>query len=465
MPRNSRKQPRKCGKRSLGSDLCSFDKRVLRRRRRRARMDTIRFICGADLPPASAATRIRRSTARQPPSDSETPTFSTAVGAKACWQQPATLPPHPYHALGIGSSVMAHPSSPLEALLLLLALLALTLTPVASAPRRPHIILIIADDLGYPLRAGEPRGLPLQERTLAQRLRARGYATHLVGKWHLGAHRSAFLPTRRGFDSHFGYRNGYERTFTEMVSQLDESVGTVLDALRETGMLNNSIVVGRLRAPRTPYAHPLHVSDWAATLLAAADEAAPDHPPSDDGDGDIFAGVSHWHALSAPADEEVPAPRESLLLNVDDVIGLSGVLAGRWKYVEGTHDSGAYDGHLGAPARGAPYPAYDAQATADAARALGLDDNVTAADVLRTLAAGAVSCNGLQEDPCETRDASAQQPAQLQRLRALLGAFRAQQAPQLNAPVDPRADPALHGGVWAPWLDGEDEDEVDGIDR
>ncbi|GLH09331.1 Uncharacterized protein GBIM_14425, partial [Gryllus bimaculatus] len=359
MPRNSRKQPRKCGKRSLGSDLCSFDKRVLRRRRRRARMDTIRFICGADLPPASAATRIRRSTARQPPSDSETPTFSTAVGAKACWQQPATLPPHPYHALGIGSSVMAHPSSPLEALLLLLALLALTLTPVASAPRRPHIILIIADDL------------------------------------------------------------------------LDESVGTVLDALRETGMLNNSIVV--------------FISD----------------------NGGMTAGMHHNTGSNWPfrADEEVPAPRESLLLNVDDVIGLSGVLAGRWKYVEGTHDSGAYDGHLGAPARGAPYPAYDAQATADAARALGLDDNVTAADVLRTLAAGAVSCNGLQEDPCETRDASAQQPAQLQRLRALLGAFRAQQAPQLNAPVDPRADPALHGGVWAPWLDGEDEDEVDGIDR
>ncbi|GLH09332.1 Arylsulfatase B, partial [Gryllus bimaculatus] len=435
MPRNSRKQPRKCGKRSLGSDLCSFDKRVLRRRRRRARMDTIRFICGADLPPASAATRIRRSTARQPPSDSErhgSPVVpaggaAAASGAVGPDIDPCCIcpPPPTHHSHHCRRSGMQ----------------------------------------GYPLRAGEPRGLPLQERTLAQRLRARGYATHLVGKWHLGAHRSAFLPTRRGFDSHFGYRNGYERTFTEMVSQLDESVGTVLDALRETGMLNNSIVVGRLRAPRTPYAHPLHVSDWAATLLAAADEAAPDHPPSDDGDGDIFAGVSHWHALSAPADEEVPAPRESLLLNVDDVIGLSGVLAGRWKYVEGTHDSGAYDGHLGAPARGAPYPAYDAQATADAARALGLDDNVTAADVLRTLAAGAVSCNGLQEDPCETRDASAQQPAQLQRLRALLGAFRAQQAPQLNAPVDPRADPALHGGVWAPWLDGEDEDEVDGIDR
>ncbi|GLH09333.1 uncharacterized protein GBIM_14425, partial [Gryllus bimaculatus] len=365
MPRNSRKQPRKCGKRSLGSDLCSFDKRVLRRRRRRARMDTIRFICGADLPPASAATRIRRSTARQPPSDSERHGSPVVPAGGAAAASGAVGP---------------------------------DIDPCCICPPPP---------------------------------------TH---------------------HSHHCRRS-------EMVSQLDESVGTVLDALRETGMLNNSIVVGRLRAPRTPYAHPLHVSDWAATLLAAADEAAPDHPPSDDGDGDIFAGVSHWHALSAPADEEVPAPRESLLLNVDDVIGLSGVLAGRWKYVEGTHDSGAYDGHLGAPARGAPYPAYDAQATADAARALGLDDNVTAADVLRTLAAGAVSCNGLQEDPCETRDASAQQPAQLQRLRALLGAFRAQQAPQLNAPVDPRADPALHGGVWAPWLDGEDEDEVDGIDR
>ena len=46
-------------------------------------------------------------------------------------------------------------------------------------------------------------GLPAQEITLAEALRDAGYATGIVGKWHLG-HRPEYLPTRHGFDSWFG---------------------------------------------------------------------------------------------------------------------------------------------------------------------------------------------------------------------------------------------------------------------
>jgi len=47
-------------------------------------------------------------------------------------------------------------------------------------------------------------GLPMAEKTLADRLRDAGYATGIVGKWHLGG-TAEFHPQRRGFDEFFGF--------------------------------------------------------------------------------------------------------------------------------------------------------------------------------------------------------------------------------------------------------------------
>lgn len=52
----------------------------------------------------------------------------------------------------------------------------------------------------YPNSVG---GLPDSEVTLAQAMKSKGYATAIVGKWHLGS-RPQFLPTHRGFDEYFG---------------------------------------------------------------------------------------------------------------------------------------------------------------------------------------------------------------------------------------------------------------------
>src|SRR5436190_23488232 len=46
-------------------------------------------------------------------------------------------------------------------------------------------------------------GISSNEVTLAQILKARGYATAIYGKWHLGDS-PQFLPTRHGFDDYFG---------------------------------------------------------------------------------------------------------------------------------------------------------------------------------------------------------------------------------------------------------------------
>lgn len=61
----------------------------------------------------------------------------------------------------------------------------------------------------FPDSAG---GLPASEVTIAEALKAKGYATACVGKWHLG-HLPQYLPTKQGFDSYFGipYSNDMDR--------------------------------------------------------------------------------------------------------------------------------------------------------------------------------------------------------------------------------------------------------------
>src|SRR5688572_25228765 len=140
----------------------------------------------------------------------------------------------------------------------------------SAQEKRPNIILIVGDDMGYadigvhgcrdiptphidalaaagvrctsgyvsgpycsPTRAGlltgryqtrfghefnpggaAGMGLPVTETTIADRLKATGYATGLVGKWHLGG-AEKYQPQQRGFDEFFGFLGGAHSYFPD----------------------------------------------------------------------------------------------------------------------------------------------------------------------------------------------------------------------------------------------------------
>ena len=174
-------------------------------------------------------------------------------------------------------------------LTLLIWTIALTSLSCSSPPPRPNLIILFSDDAGYadfgfqgstlirtphldelaesgirfssgyvtasvcsPSRAGmltgryqqrfghelnlpgqpdpnvpdSARGLPLSERTIADLLSDAGYATGLIGKWHLGLE-DHFHPTQRGFDEFFGMRKGSGPYFTGRNSGIENGMTLV----------------------------------------------------------------------------------------------------------------------------------------------------------------------------------------------------------------------------------------------
>ena len=75
-------------------------------------------------------------------------------------------------------------------------------------------------------------GMPATEITLAEQLKSAGYATGMVGKWHLG-HKEEFLPTNNGFDDYYGIPYSNDMDFTGKFTSIEEYFGRYTDTYRE----------------------------------------------------------------------------------------------------------------------------------------------------------------------------------------------------------------------------------------
>ncbi|WP_431170900.1 sulfatase family protein [Robiginitalea biformata] len=67
-------------------------------------------------------------------------------------------------------------------------------------------------------------GMPASEITLAEQLKKAGYATGMVGKWHLG-HKEEYLPPNHGFDDYFGIPYSNDMDFTGQFASYQDYFG------------------------------------------------------------------------------------------------------------------------------------------------------------------------------------------------------------------------------------------------
>ncbi|XP_041378318.1 arylsulfatase B-like [Gigantopelta aegis] len=465
---------------------------------------------------------------------------------------------------------------------------------VTTQTTKPHIVFIIADDLGwndigfhnpeikspnidklateglilnssyvqplcspsrsaimtgyYPFKMGlqhlvilpyQPVCVPLNITLLPEALRDLGYATHMVGKWHLGFCSWNCTPTYRGFDSFFGYYNADEdyythtvddyldlrdnktparnlngtystnyfaslatdiinrhnksqplflylpfqavhepievpkryedlypniqnegrRKFSGMVSALDEAVGNVTSALKQNGMLDDTLIFftadnggwipyygnnyplrggkftiyeggtrtvafingKRLQNSGTVYEGLMHAIDWMPTIVAAAG-GIPDNSRD---------GMNLWSDLNNGS----LSGRKEFVYNLDShfppLEGHAALRMGDYKMVEG------YPGEFpdwykpqqlpeDSPIKQdkfekKPYPWYQYQLF------------------------------NIKDDPTEHNDLSTKLPDILAKMKARLNEYKKQMVPP-NFPIlpDPKSDPALYNNTWSP---------------
>ncbi|XP_078610510.1 arylsulfatase B-like [Branchiostoma floridae x Branchiostoma japonicum] len=372
----------------------------------------------------------------------------------------------------------------------------------------------------------KPQGVPTKYTFLPEKLREQGYATHMVGKWHLGFCNWNYTPTRRGFDSFYGYygaeenyythswpgegpvngidlrdneevvtdkggqygpyfftdrvvdkienhpteqplfmylpfqnvhrpldvpdkyrdmypdENGDRKTLLGMVSALDDNVGRIVEAMKDAGLWDNTLLIfstdnggwpenagnndpfkggkftlweGGTRGvafvhgnmlEKTGYTNNemIHAVDWFPTILAAAG-------------GTPGRGIDGMNQLDTILKGE-KSPRDEFVYNIDEEIPSlkqGAIRVGDYKLI---------DGYVGKDDNGRPE-------------------------------VGTWLFN-LKEDPTETTNLAASMPTKLKEMQARLEDYKLSMVPAINPRRNPRSLPIYWDGAWSPgWCQAE----------
>ncbi|XP_017072197.1 arylsulfatase B [Drosophila eugracilis] len=311
---------------------------------------------------------------------------------------------------------------------------------------------------------------------------------------------------------HAHIKDPKRRTYAGMISSLDKSVAQTIAALKENGMLNNSIILlysdngaptlgihsnagsnypyrgqkespweGGIRSAGVLWSpllkeqgyvsnQAIHAIDWLPTLAGAAGVSLPQDLQLD--------GLNLWPSLSG---KEEPKPR-TMIHVLDEVFGYSSYMRDSLKYVNGSSFEGQYDHWLGELEANEDDPLsgnYGQHVLASEVQRILGNQGLTEDRILEMRNEATEVCPSIEgqnpldpqfkceplkgdcffdlaTDPCERYNLAQLYPLQLKELADEVEQIRRTAIPSARvAKSDKRADPAYHNGNWEWWNNTE----------
>ena len=267
-------------------------------------------------------------------------------------------------------------------------------------------------------------------------------------------------------------QNPQRKAYCGMVTALDEAIGKVINALKATGLMNDTLIIftadnggipttsgnnfplrgakstvfeGGTRASSFVFGNGLdqsghtydgliHAVDWYPTLIAAAGGSV-------DALDQTIDGVNQWDAIRKGGQSN----RNELVYNLDNAFfaqqGHAAIRVGDYKLIQG------YPG----PFRDwyKPDQVYETDVSGDDENEFY--ENLVNRDYIedKGLFKGEGLYN-LKDDPTEHTDLSKEYPEIVDKLKRKLDVYRKSLVPPKAKIPDPRSNPERYGGYWSP---------------